>query len=111
MTIEQYQRGAARTIPEGMTKGELTLQAVLGIASEAGEIAGAFEKHNRGHQLSVDDIVKELGDVIWYISMYCTANNIMLEDVLQRNLSKLEARYPEGRYSVERSLNRDVMAE
>lgn len=36
MTITDYQRGAAKTIPNGKTERDLTTQAVLGICSEAG---------------------------------------------------------------------------
>ena len=39
---------------------------------------------------------RELGDIMWYIAQGCIALGISLEDVLDTNIQKLEARYPDG---------------
>ena len=48
---------------------------------------------------------KEVGDLLWFIAEYCTANGWLLEDVMQMNIDKLKARYPEG-FDPEKSQNR-----
>ena len=58
-------------------------------------------------KLKKDELIKELGDVAWYIAEIATVLDVELEDVLVQNIEKLKARYPEG-FSTEKSLNREV---
>ena len=50
------------------------------------------------HEKELDEIhlKKELGDVMWYVAMMCQSMGWELDDVLQMNIDKLIARYPEG---------------
>lgn len=85
--------------------GEL-LNGALGLTGEAGEVADMIKKHIfHGHDLNLDDFIKELGDCAWYLALLCTAIDISLEDVLILNIEKLKRRYPEG-FSSEASINR-----
>ena len=78
----------------------------LGLAGEAGETADMLKKHLfHGKPLNHDDVVKELGDVLWYVAGMATAIGISLDDVAQRNVDKLRARYPDG-FSAEASAQR-----
>ena len=43
--------------------------------------------------------------MLWFIAEYCTSMGWELEDVMQTNIDKLIARYPEG-FEAERSLHR-----
>lgn len=76
------------------------LNAALGLAGEAGEYGDAIKKlafHE--HSITQETIVysyKELGDICWYVALACTALGITFEDVLEKNIEKLKARYPEG---------------
>ena len=82
------------------------LNGALGLTGEAGEVSDMIKKWAfHGHELDVDHITKELGDVMWYIHLICTAFDISLDIVMQKNIQKLEARYPEG-FDTERSLHR-----
>lgn len=103
MQINEYQALAMRTAnPECLNLSNVG----LGIAGEAGEVADAIKKHlHHGHDLDRDGLIKELGDVAWYIALGCTALEIDMETVLQRNIDKLKARYPEG-FDSERSIHR-----
>jgi len=78
----------------------------LGLAGEAGEVADIIKK-GVFHQHGIDreKLIKELGDVAWYLAAICTKFNIALEDVLIVNLDKLNKRYPDG-YSSEQSQKR-----
>lgn len=106
MTPNEYQKLAMRTcsIPYD-DLGAMLTHAVLGMTSEAGEVAGIFQKTYQGHTADADHIKKELGDVLWMIAEACTALGFDLEDVMQTNIDKLKARYPEG-FDAERSINR-----
>jgi len=82
--------------------------AALGLAGEAGEVADYVKKvvgHN--HPLDKETIIKELGDVLWYVAEICSTISVDMSDVAQKNIDKLRARYPEG-FSTERSINREV---
>jgi len=39
---------------------------------------------------------RELGDLCWYISQACIALDSSIEEVINMNIEKLEARYPDG---------------
>jgi NTP pyrophosphatase (non-canonical NTP hydrolase) len=49
---------------------------------------------------------RELGDIMWYIAQACIALDMSFEEIAQMNFDKLNARYPEGTFSIERSENR-----
>ena len=48
---------------------------------------------------------KEMGDVLWYVAMMCHSFGWDLDEIMQMNVDKLKARYPEG-FSVELANNR-----
>lgn len=81
------------------------LDAVFGLTSEAGEVAGILQKVYQGHEFDKDHIKKELGDCLWMIAEACKSLGFYMEDVMQTNIDKLKARYPEG-FSADRSLHR-----
>lgn len=105
MHMNEYQKLAMRTAGE-LTNEDKLINAVFGLNGEAGEIADHIKKHMfQGHKLDGEKLVKELGDVLWYIALGAEALGINLEEVAQINIEKLKKRYPEG-FSVERSVNR-----
>ena len=83
----------------------LTMGA-LGLCGEAGEFADLVKKHlYQGHPLDRGHLKKELGDVAWYLAISAEALDLSLSEVLQANIDKLKARYPEG-FAAERSRRR-----
>jgi len=85
--------------------GEL-FNGALGLNGEAGEVADMVKKYVfHGHKLNLDDLIKEIGDVCWYLALTCHSLDISLEDVMSKNIEKLKKRYPEG-FSSEASINR-----
>lgn len=50
-------------------------------------------------------MIKELGDVAWYLAEAATALDIPLEQIMQGNIEKLKSRYPQG-FEKERSEGR-----
>ena len=82
------------------------LNGCLGLAGEAGELLDMFKKwifHNK--RLDTDHAKKECGDIAWYLAMICYSMGWDLDEILQMNVDKLNARYPEG-FSTELSNNR-----
>jgi len=81
--------------------------SACGIASEAGEIM-EHVKHIRFHGKHLDReyLIKEYGDLLWYLAEGATGLGIKLSEIAERNVAKLKARYPEGHFTVERSENR-----
>lgn len=76
---------------------EGTLYPVLGLAEEAGEVAGKYGKSIRDQvPLTTDVVVKELGDVLWMLAAICRDNNVSLEYVAQKNIEKLADRASRG---------------
>lgn len=98
MTLDEYQRAAARTMEGGEGKGDLRLAIfALGVAGEAGEVADLMKKWvGHGKPRDMDAMAKELGDVLWYLSAICSDLGLSLRDVAQANINKLMKRYPEG---------------
>ena len=78
------------------------LYPALGLAEEAGEVAGKYAKAIRDNNGVVFDhdretaIIKELGDVLWFVAELATCLGVKLEDVAQKNLDKLASRKERG---------------
>lgn len=106
MTLNEYQDLAARTINKGLSESQIMMHALHEIASECGEIHGHFQKLYQGHPIDGNDLIQEVGDLLWGIAEFCTAEGWTLEDVAQANIYKLKRRYPDG-FSADRSVNRE----
>lgn len=106
MTANEYQRQALRTLNPALDKRDVLINGVMGLCGEAGEAIDIVKKHlAQGHELDREGLIKELGDVAWYLAETAWALDVPLEEVLQRNLDKLRARYPDG-FDSERSIGR-----
>ena len=105
MTGNEYQKLASRTMDLRWTSEAQTMHALHGMVGEIGELHSLYQKRYQGHDFDEEHAKKELGDLLWFVAEYCTAWGWALEDVMQLNIDKLIARYPEG-FSEERSLHR-----
>ena len=89
---------------------ERLLTAGVGMNAEGGEFleiikkmifqGKPFNQDNREH------MIIELGDLMWYVAQACMALDISFEEVLERNVNKLEKRYPGGQFDIYYSENR-----
>lgn len=109
MDADTYQQLAGRTLNPALSKEETILNAALGCAGEAGEVADIVKKHRfHGHDLNKEKLIMELGDQLWYISQMATALNVPLSLIMVLNIEKLERRYlDKGGFSSENSINRE----
>lgn len=102
MTLIDYQIAAMKTAeyPEKMTGSRAALSyCALGLG-EAGEVQNKIKKWLRGDygddkyidKNLRDQIVMEMGDLLWYMAALCFEMETNLEEVAQKNISKLVAR-------------------
>lgn len=106
MTINEYQQLAMRTLNPALDKKDVLINGVMGLCGESGEAIDLVKKHlAQGHALDREALIKELGDVAWYLAETAYALDVPLEEVLERNIAKLKARYPQG-FDSARSENR-----
>lgn len=107
LTINEYQREALATLNPDIPKDSLLLNALMGLCGESGEAIDLLKKHLfQGHALDREKLVKELGDVAWYLAEAAQALDVPLEEICQKNIDKLRARYPQG-FSAESSMRRE----
>ena len=82
------------------------LNGCLGLSGEVGEFNDIIKKwifHEK--PLDEEHAKKELGDAFWYLAMICESFGWNLDEIMQMNVDKLKARYPEG-FDVQKANNR-----
>jgi NTP pyrophosphatase (non-canonical NTP hydrolase) len=79
---------------------EVRLMLHLGLAEEAGEVAGLMKRVLRNFPkdrvaTTKENFINEMGDVLWYLLACCASHNTTLEEVWEHNVKKLKERYGE----------------
>lgn len=79
---------------------ETKLMLHLGLAEEAGEVAGLMKRVLRNfpkdqERATKENFIDEMGDVLWYLAACCISHEVTLEDVWEHNIKKLKERYGE----------------
>ena len=89
---------------------ERLLTAGVGINAEGGEFLEIIMKMifqgKPFNEANHEHMVIELGDLMWYVAQACMALGVSFDEVVARNVKKLEARYPGGSFDVYYSENR-----
>lgn len=111
MTSNEYQKLAMRTNDgkctyrlnmsifniENKTDIGGIINACLGLSGEVGETNDMIKKWIfHGHDLDDDKLAKEIGDILWYVALMCHSLGWDMEEIMQLNIDKLKARYPQG---------------
>lgn len=87
------------------------LHAGIGLSTEAGEFLDALKKHIfYGKTLDKVNLAEEMGDMFWYMAIVADELGFKFEDVMERNITKLKARYGE-KFSEEKADIRNLVAE
>ena len=106
MTLDDYQRAAARTMNVRLSDTERLVDAAAGLSEEAGEVLGLVRKHAyMGHPRDRGRLTRELGDALWCLAAVATSLGVTLDEVAAANVDKLRRRYPDG-YADEASRRR-----
>ena len=100
MNLNEYQEKARSTATDRVKELGLSY-SVIGLAGEAGEVAEKFKKLLRdANGVPTDEfkneLKKELGDVMWYVSDIASTLGFTLDDVAQTNIDKLFSRKARG---------------
>jgi len=92
-----YQRQANRTAKKSDDLNYNLTHAALGLAGESGEFVDAVKKaaiYNR--PLDKENLLEEMGDLLWYVALACESLGVSMADVAQQNIDKLKKRYPDA---------------
>ena len=100
MKFSEYQKLIKKTAIYPNQGSNLAYPA-LGLTGEAGEVADKVKKLIRDHNGSITpklkhEMVKELGDVLWYLTALALELQVNLEDVAKSNIKKLSDRKSRG---------------
>ena len=104
--MNRYQRDAAefdlhKKFSVDLPNHPALMEKVFGLTEEAGEVAGKFKRimRRKDDRITVGaatEIIKELGDVMWYVAMIADYLDVSLSDVALRNINKLSDRNSRG---------------
>lgn len=111
MEISEYQEKASRTMANLNSPLLDDLHMVLGMQTEVAEIADVYKKYMAyGKELDLVNVKEEIGDVAWYLANICNLHGWDLRDILDTNIKKLQARFPE-KFTQENAINRNLKKE
>lgn len=99
MTFDEYNKLAAST-DKYPTSVKPWIYA-LGLTGEAGEVADKLKKQYRDNDGTITteaktELVKELGDVMWYVTRLAASLGFSLCEVASINVEKLRSRAERG---------------
>lgn len=111
MKLEEYIEAAGRTDAPLGDDFKHGLHMVIGMATEVGELQDIYKKR-LAYDKPIDEVneKEELGDLMWYIANHVRWKGWDLEEIMQTNIDKLKARFPE-KFDNEKALNRDLTKE
>jgi len=100
-TTSSTRTSSGETIREAEIHMATLLTSVVGMLAESGEFAEVVKKKlfQADTQFTNEEVFhmkRELGDVLWYWVQGCTALGYTPQEVMEENITKLEARYPNG---------------
>ena len=96
MDTKQYQELCKTTAADYGDKEKALADFGLGVAGEAGDVAGCIKKTLFHKNDQTQGIRENIGDVMWYLAMLCNHFDWDLAEVMQENIEKLKKRYPQG---------------
>ena len=74
MRVNEYQKAAMSTLNPALDKKDVLINGVMGLCSEPGEAIDIVKKWlMQGHALDREHLIKELGDLAWYLAGVATA--------------------------------------
>ena len=112
MDINEYQKLCMRTCGGADNFEDYLILTGLGLSGEAGEYTDwvkkiVYHKHPFNRPMKYN-LLEELGDTLWYLAVAAENLGVTLEEIMQRNIEKLKARYPDG-FNPDRSIHRDSL--
>ena len=96
MDLKEYQKLCRKTAKTFESQEKEIFTWGLGIAGEAGDLAGCIKKTFSHGNDQKPGIRENLGDTLWYMAMIANFFDWDLNEIMQENLAKLEKRFPQG---------------
>lgn len=105
MKIEDYSSQAITTlVSDHALSSDMSpalISQVFGLVGESGEVAEKFKKliRDKHGEISAEDtqeVLKELGDILWYINSVAHLLGSSLDEVASKNLEKVLSRKSRG---------------
>jgi NTP pyrophosphatase (non-canonical NTP hydrolase) len=112
MDLSEYRAFVRDLMGEGGPRPATLYDLAFGLGEEAGEVLGKFKRLERGDYHTIPnalgsyplvdtarfkaDLKKELGDVLWYLTALADRHHMSLQEILDANVEKLEARRSAG---------------
>ena len=97
LDVFMFQKEAERTLRNDLQYECVCSNMCMGLSGECGEVVDLLKKHVwQGKNLDINDLIEEVGDVLWYIANLCNVNSITMEECMLANVNKLKKRYPNG---------------
>lgn len=107
MDFRIYEKNALLTMNTKLNEKDQTMNALLGLAGEIGEVIDYVKKVKyQGHEYKKEKMIDEMGDILWYLNLLSVMIGSSLEEVATYNIKKLRKRY-QGQFSEEKSRNRE----
>lgn len=107
MHLTEFQLTTRRTWRDHGDPRLALLHCAMGIAEEAGEAVGVVKRHiGYGEPLDREKLVRELGDLLWYLARAADEVGVTLDQVAEVNVAKLRARYPDAGWTAEHAVAR-----
>ena len=104
--LDVFQEEALRSMRNDLPYEAICSNMCMGLAGETGETVYIFKKHiYQGKDLDINDVIEEIGDILWYIANLCNVNKITMKECMESNVEKLRKRYPNG-FSIKDALER-----
>ena len=97
LSLKDYQSLVLKTAKgDYKNKNDEIVNWGLGVAGEAGDLAGCIKKtiyHKNDQKVGIRENV---GDTMWYLAMICNFYGWKFEEILAENIEKLNKRYSKG---------------
>ena len=106
MNLNDYTKLALRTANSMDSELNDLVHAAMGMAGESGEVLDLVKKSFAyGKAIDKVKLIEEAGDALWYFNLLFHTLNVSWEEVMERNITKLEGRYPDLRFDSEHAIN------
>lgn len=112
MNSKEYVKLSRRTdSPDLHSVPVKLLHGAIGCNIEAGELLDTIKKSLfYGNKIDKINIIEELGDITWYMSLIIDELDVTWEEVWEKNIAKLKERYPQ-KFTKHLANNRDIKKE
>lgn len=112
MNIKTYGELARRTVAKLDTKEKDNIHMLFGIITECGEMIDIYKRELAYNKpIDITNVKEEIGDIMFYVINFCNINNLDIDEILEKNIAKLESRYPNLRFDEDNAIARNLEKE